>query len=106
MRPSLSRVRTGLIPCVWSVCEGEGGSVCVEGRGGCVECVWSVCEGEGGKWERVCMCGVCVRGRVGVCGVCMGEGGRSRREFACVECVCVRYYSEYMYTFSEKPCSS
>ena len=24
MRPSLSRVRTGLIPCVWSVCEGEG----------------------------------------------------------------------------------
>ena len=51
MRPSLSRVRTGLIPCVWSVCEGEGG-VCV--------CVWSVCEGEGGKWERVCMCGVCM----------------------------------------------
>ena len=48
MRPSLSRVRTGLIPCVWSVCEGEGRSVCV-------------CEGEGG---------VC-----GVCGVCVGEEG-------------------------------
>ena len=42
MRPSLSRVRTGLIPCVWSVCEGEGGSVCVWS-------VWSVCEGEGGE---------------------------------------------------------
>ena len=79
MRPSLSRVRTGLIPCVWSVCEGEGG-VCVCGRE------------EGSVWS---VCGVCVRGR-----------GGSGREFACVECVCVRYYSEYMHTFSEKPCSS
>ena len=44
MRPSLSRVRTGLIPCVWSVCV----CVCVCGGGGgggsgrefaCVECV-------------------------------------------------------------------
>ena len=43
MRPSLSRVRTGLIPCVWSVCVCV--CVCVGGGGGGVGeslHVWSV----------------------------------------------------------------